>query len=127
MRRHGDRAALFAAAGLVLVATLGIAACKQGNDRAQATAATGAAIQAEAVFNVQGMHCVTCPLTVRTAAKGVVGVVDAQVSMDEARAWVTYDPQKTAPAAIAQAITDSGYPATVVGAPSSLGQPSSRQ
>ncbi|MBI4951533.1 MAG: heavy-metal-associated domain-containing protein [Myxococcales bacterium] len=60
---------------------------------------------------VEGMHCATCPVTVRTAAENLAGVIDVRVSMAEGRAWVRYRPSETAPAFVAAAITDSGYPA----------------
>ncbi|MBL9020740.1 MAG: heavy-metal-associated domain-containing protein [Myxococcales bacterium] len=60
---------------------------------------------------VEGMHCGTCPITVRTAARSVPGVVDVQVTMGPGRARVRYRPSETDPARIAAAITDSGYPA----------------
>jgi copper chaperone CopZ len=68
----------------------------------------------QAELNVEGMHCATCPVTVNTGAAGVSGVTAVRVSMDEAKAWVSYDPARTSPDAIAAAITGSGYPATPV-------------
>jgi copper chaperone CopZ len=68
----------------------------------------------EATLEVRGMYCATCPVTVRTAAKRVPGVLDVRVSADEARAWVTYRPEAVAPGAIADAITRAGYPANVL-------------
>ncbi len=65
----------------------------------------------ETTFEVKGMYCATCPVTVKTAAKKVPGVIDARVSREQERAWVTYDPSKTTPEAIATAITKAGYPA----------------
>lgn len=67
--------------------------------------------EAEVELQVDGMHCETCPLTVRTAARSVPGVVDARVSLDPGRAWVRYRPSLATPEAIAAAITRSGYPA----------------
>jgi len=60
---------------------------------------------------VEGMHCATCPITVRTAARAVQGVVDVQVTMSPGRARVRYRPSETDSTRIAAAITDSGYPA----------------
>ena len=79
-----------------------------------AQARSGAAALAEATFKVSGMHCATCPLTVRTAAKSVAGVTDARANMEEANVRVTYDPSRTDPTKIAAAISDAGYPATQV-------------
>jgi mercuric ion binding protein len=69
------------------------------------------AANVETVFEVRGMTCPMCAVTVRTAAKGVRGVVDVRVSREDQRAWVTYDPSQATPDAIAAAITKAGYPA----------------
>ena len=69
---------------------------------------------ATAAFQVGGMHCSTCPITVRMAARRVAGVADARVSLDEGKAWVTYDPNRTDLARIVAAITESGYRATLL-------------
>ncbi len=68
----------------------------------------------ETTFTLEGMTCASCALTVRTAAQHVDGVVGARVSFDDAKAWVTYDPARTNPQAIADAITRAGYRATPV-------------
>jgi len=65
----------------------------------------------DAEFIVEGMHCATCPITVRTAAKSVPGVLDAQVTTEPGRARIRYRASETDPARIAAAITESGYPA----------------
>jgi len=75
---------------------------------------TAAAAEREVELIVEGMHCATCPITVRTAAKSVPGVLDAQVSTEPGRARVRYRASETDPAHIAAAITESGYPAHVV-------------
>lgn len=77
------------------------------------------AAQAQAVereFIVEGMHCASCPVTVRVAAERVKGVKKARVSMKQGRAWVTFDSAITSAEAIAAAITKAGYPARPVGA-----------
>jgi len=103
-------------AGLVvLLIAIGAPGCKGGDDRAHAAAsseATGEAVLGEAVFDVQGMHCASCPVTVRIAASRVDGVTEVRVSLEQGRAWVRYDARKTTPAKIALAITEAGYPAS---------------
>lgn len=111
---------------LVLVLTVGCdnkssgATDRLSDTTSPATAATSTGLTrpeaptlAEAVFDVPAMYCATCPVTVKTAAKKVPGVRDVRVSLEEKRAWVTFDPSVTNPAVIAKAITDSGYPASV--------------
>lgn len=99
---------------LLLFLFAGVAACsKSSSDESTASAQAAATVQTE--FNVEGMHCATCPVTVKAAAEGVRGVRSVRVSMDDAKAWVTYDPTQATPGAIAAAITESGYRATAVG------------
>ena len=101
-----------AATPLLCLAGVTAGCNKSSPDEATATA-QAATVQTE--FNVEGMHCATCPVTVKAAAEGIGGVSSVRVSMDEAKAWVTYDPASTNPGAIAAAITESGYKATPVG------------
>lgn len=69
----------------------------------------------EAVLAVDGMTCASCAVTVRTAATRVDGVYDARVDVDRGRARVHYDPTRTTPQAIAEAISRAGYPARPAG------------
>jgi copper chaperone CopZ len=57
-------------------------------------------------LKVTGMTCAGCAAAVKIAAKKVDGVTDITVSYDKSAADVTYDPAKTTPAAIAEAITE---------------------
>lgn len=97
----------------LLLGAAAIAGCRGRPDPGGTTSASSASSVAtkEAAFEVDGMHCATCPLTVKTAAESVVGVRSARADMDAKRAWVTYDPSKTTPQTIAAAITEAGYPA----------------
>ncbi len=54
---------------------------------------------------------------VTAALRAVDGVQDAQVSLAEKRAVVTYDPARVQPPALAAAVRDAGYEP---GAPSPL-------
>lgn len=65
-------------------------------------------------LKVAGMTCGGCAAAVKSAAKKVDGVKEAAVSYEKGLAEVTYDPAKTSPRAIAQAITKrSGFNAEV--------------
>src|SRR5436309_9523346 len=64
-----------------------------------------------ATFSVAGMDCASCVGHVEKAARGVDGVNAARVNLARGRAVVEFDPEKTTPAAVADAITHSGYPA----------------
>ncbi|MDH3777727.1 MAG: cation transporter [Gammaproteobacteria bacterium] len=64
-------------------------------------------------FDVQEMTCATCPIAVRKAIERVDGVTQVEVSLDDHSAVVTFDSSATTAAAIGQASTDVGFPATV--------------
>jgi mercuric ion binding protein len=64
-------------------------------------------------FDVQKMTCATCPLAVRKAMERVAGVKQVEVSLDDHSAVVTFDTGATTAAAIGQASTDVGFPATI--------------
>jgi len=65
------------------------------------------------VLIVEGMHCATCPITVRVTLERLDGVKSAKVSMKEGKAFVDYDPTKVTPDRMAKAVTDAGYPTKV--------------
>jgi len=66
------------------------------------------------VLDVPSMNCSLCPLTVRKALERVPGVITARATYEPKRAEVTYDPDKVSPEALAKAVGDAGYPATVL-------------
>jgi len=65
------------------------------------------------VLDVPSMNCSLCPVTVRTALERVPGVIEARATYEPKRAEVTYDPDKVTPEALAKALGDAGYPASV--------------
>lgn len=77
----------------------------------------------EGEFIVEGMHCASCPVTVRVAAERVDGVKKARASVKEGKAWVTFDPAVTSAKAIADAITKAGYPARPIEKKPEAGKP----
>ena len=66
-----------------------------------------------AVLDVPNMFCSLCPITVRKALERVPGVVNAKADLATKRAEATYDPDKTSPEALAKAVSEAGFPATV--------------
>ena len=56
------------------------------------------------VFNVEGMNCGGCVKSVTGILQGVDGVANATVS---------FDPAKTSPAALVEAVEDGGYEASL--------------
>ena len=63
-------------------------------------------------ITVTGMTCGHCEQHVKQAAEQVPGVSSVVVDLKGGRATVSFDPSATTAAAIAAAITDSGYDAT---------------
>lgn len=69
----------------------------------------------EVRFDVPGMTCELCPLTVKTAMGAVKGVQSVKADLDSMSATVIFDPSLTDAAAIAEASAQAGYPAYVKG------------
>lgn len=67
-----------------------------------------------ATFAVANMTCATCPITVKSAMKGVPSVQSVTVSFEKKTAVVVFDPSRAKPAAIVAASTGVGFPATLV-------------
>ncbi len=67
-------------------------------------------------LHIKGMSCGACATAVKRVLKGVDGVKDAQVSFEEKKGVVTYDPAKVTPEKIAQAVKEKlpAYTATVI-------------
>jgi copper chaperone CopZ len=93
--------------------------CWLCNDKAAgAAAAEDTAGNADAggsvcTLKVEGMTCGGCAVSVVGAAKSVPGVSGADVDWKAGRAVVRYQPERTDPQAIADAISKAGYRATV--------------
>ncbi len=58
---------------------------------------------------IEGMTCASCVGRVEEALTATDGVQDAQVSYALGRATVTYDPSRTSPKLLADAVVDAGY------------------
>ena len=74
---------------------------------------------AESSLRVGGMHCAACASTIEQALRRVDGVVDTRVSAAAQCATVQWDPARTRPSALVEAIEHAGYsaaPDTAAGA-----------
>ena len=80
----------------------------------EATPAIPAEATKVATIKVDGMTCGGCALGVRTALKRLDGVAKAEVSYEDQRAIVTFDPAKVGTDELIQAIGKVGYTATLV-------------
>lgn len=65
----------------------------------------------KACFEVLGMTCTTCPLTVRSAVKKLKGINEVTASLEEKNAVVDFDSQKINTIEIKKAIDGVGYKA----------------
>ena len=66
-----------------------------------------------ALLDVPDMNCSLCPITVRKALERVPGVLEAKADLATKSAQARYDPDKVSPAALAKAVSDAGFPATI--------------
>ncbi len=88
-----------------------------GQSNAVTAAETSAAVEEMTLtFAVENMTCATCPITVRTAMRGVDGVQSVDIDFDAKTAVVTFDPTITTADEIGNASRDAGYPAAPVDA-----------
>ncbi|HET7366648.1 MAG TPA: heavy-metal-associated domain-containing protein [Burkholderiales bacterium] len=62
-------------------------------------------------LKVEGMDCQGCAKSVTRMLYGVAGVAEVDVSLEQGRARVTYDPAKAGPAEFRRAIERAGYKA----------------
>ncbi len=67
----------------------------------------------QACYEVQGMTCATCGITVKSAVKKIKGVQEVKASVEKKDAVVQFDSNQTNVDAIKKAINDIGYKATV--------------
>jgi copper chaperone CopZ len=65
------------------------------------------------VIPVEGMSCATCEIAVHTALKRVNGVAPAHVGITTKNATIDYDPTKTNPDQLVNAINSTGYRASL--------------
>ena len=65
------------------------------------------------VLDVKNMTCGLCPITVEKSLQKVRGVAEARANFETKTVTVTFDPDRTTPAALTKATTDAGYPSMV--------------
>jgi copper chaperone CopZ len=67
----------------------------------------------KACFNVQGMTCRTCTLTVKTAVRKLKGIQSVSASVSDKNATVVFDPNLTNKKEIEDKIDLVGYQASL--------------
>lgn len=60
-------------------------------------------------LNVQGMTCNGCVKSVTNVLQQIPGVSGVEVSLEQKRATVTFDPSQCNPAQFKAAVEDAGY------------------
>lgn len=60
-------------------------------------------------LKIEGMTCSGCVKSVTRVLSGMAGVSAADVSLEESRARVTFDPAKTGVEAMKQAVERAGF------------------
>ena len=65
--------------------------------------------RAETTLVLSGMYCAACSGIIETALRAVEGVLQASVNAATGRAAVRFDPARTTPAALIEAVRRSGY------------------
>lgn len=73
-----------------------------------------AATPKQLILQVENLTCPACSITIAKALDKVPGVTAKRVDTRRATVTVSFDSERTNPAAIAKAITDAGFPATAV-------------
>jgi len=66
----------------------------------------------EIVIGVSGMTCQGCVRSVTSALSGLDGVAAVEVSLEQSQAKVSFDPARTTPAALREAVDAAGFDAT---------------
>jgi len=60
-------------------------------------------------LTIGGMHCPACSNRITKALRSLPGVVDAEVSLEQRQAIVTYEPAAMTPELLQQAVVEAGY------------------
>jgi mercuric ion binding protein len=106
---------LFATAGLLAIGVSGLPLIASVSSPVLVSAAQAAETEQTVTFEVPGMTCALCPVTVRKAMESVEGVRKVEVDFDARTATVVFDPSLASIEAIAEASGNAGYPAHPAG------------
>lgn len=114
-KRNAHRAPLVIAAVVALAAASALGLIVRAQ-RPTPQAAEAAQAKAErVVIGIEGMHCGGCASGVKAMLKRTPGVISAEVSYEEKRADVEFDPSATSREKLVEAVNNMGYKASVKG------------
>lgn len=105
----------FVAVGLLALIASGPPLVASISSPVLVSAVQAAETEQTATFNVPGMFCALCPVTVRKAMESVEGVKSVVIDFEARTATVAFDPARATAAAIAAASANAGYPAEIRG------------
>jgi len=64
------------------------------------------------IFQIKGMHCVSCAMNIDGELEDLEGVIEAKTSYAKAQTAVTYDAQKVKPTKLKKVIENLSYEVT---------------
>ena len=70
---------------------------------------TPATVEIKVEIKIEGMTCEGCVASLKNALSRVIGVSNVEVSLEQKRAIVAYDPQQVSTEKFSQVVADSGY------------------
>ena len=73
------------------------------------TASAGAGEPVRGTLEVPSMNCPLCRIAVAGVLRKEPGVQEASADLASKTARILYDPERTTPARLAQAVTEAGY------------------
>jgi mercuric ion binding protein len=106
---------LIATTALLVIGVSGVPFIGSISSPAFVSIAQAAEAEQTAIFDVPGMTCALCPVTVKKAMGAVEGVKSVTVDFDARTATVVFDPSITSIDVIAAASANAGYPAAAKG------------
>src|SRR5438309_1761954 len=77
--------------------------------------ATASVRNERVLIAIDGMYCTSCANGIKAMLKRTPGVISAEVSFERREADVEYDPSRTSPEKIVEAIANMGYKSNVKG------------
>ncbi len=77
----------------------------------------------EVTVAIEGMTCEGCVQAITETLQGAPGVLEARVTLEPPQAVVRFDPDRTAPALLTQAIDALGYRSYVAAPPAAPSSP----
>src|SRR6266851_8796303 len=105
---------ILAAVSVICILPVTVVLCAALDGNATSAVTTIRAIKNERVLiAIEGMHCTSCATGIKAMLKRTPGVISAEVSFERREADVEYDPSRTSPEKIVEAIANMGYKSNV--------------